>query len=164
MSSRSRGLMLLRPHRRPALAAAWRSSATRGPHGVANVGSPGPASGNHFAAQQRRRPPGCTVPKLTMAGGVDRAPIARPLRVARVRRDPVWRLTRPSCPQPSTRVRPARLRDAEVGSSNIPHPTPAQAAPRRRLKRAPGQSIVRPSRRSDTTTTPGGAPDVQSPA
>lgn len=47
-------------------------------------------------------------------GGFDRAPITLPLRFARVRRDLTCRLTRPSCPQPSSRVRPAHLRNTVV--------------------------------------------------
>jgi hypothetical protein len=50
------------------------------------------------------------------------------------------------CPSTAAAVRSDKLRDAEVGSSNLPHPTPAQAALRCRLKRVHGPSIARPSR------------------
>ena len=43
------------------------------------------------------------------------------------------------------------VRDAEVGSSNLPHPTPAQAALRCRLKRVRGPSVARPVREPDSS-------------
>jgi hypothetical protein len=91
-------------------------AATAGPHSTSAADSP-----ESVPSQSLDTRPGC--PDGVVA---DRAPIARSPSAAGIRNRAGPRAARQCDSSASALDRPTRLRDAEVGSSNLPHPTPTR--------------------------------------